>query len=109
MCTNKLQDLAEIVLGHFGLLPLMSVVIGADTTPFTKPDPRTLLHAVEALDVAPHETVYVGDTVIDRDCAFAANVPCRIVDWGTGRDVAVPPEARLSRFADLLPSAVAAN
>ncbi|GLS20878.1 phosphoglycolate phosphatase [Labrys miyagiensis] len=109
VCTNKLQELAEIVLGHFGLLPLMSVVIGADTTPYTKPDPRPLLHAAEALGVEPHEVVYVGDTTIDRDCATAAKVPYRIVNWGTGRDVKVAEEARLAQFADLLPNTVAAD
>ncbi|MDQ0392116.1 HAD family hydrolase [Labrys monachus] len=109
VCTNKLQELAEIVLDHFGLLPLMSVVVGADTTPFTKPDPRALLHAVEALGVAPQDVVYVGDTVIDRDCAAAANIACRIVDWGTGPAVAVAAQARLARFADLLPGAVATD
>ncbi|CAM5774145.1 phosphoglycolate phosphatase [Labrys miyagiensis] len=109
VCTNKLQELAEIVLDHFGLLPLMSVVIGADTTPYTKPDPRPLLHAAQALGVEPHEVVYVGDTTIDRDCATAASIPYRIVNWGTGREVAVAAEARLSRFADLLPNPVAAD
>lgn len=109
VCTNKLQELAEIVLDHFGLLPMISVVIGADTTPYTKPDPRPLLHAAAALGAAPHEVVFVGDTSIDRDCAAAAGIPGRIVNWGTGRDVVVPAEARLSRFADLLPSAVAAD
>ena len=107
VCTNKLQELAEIVLDHFGLLPLMSVVVGADSTPYTKPDPRPLLHAADVLGVEPHEVVFVGDTGIDRDCATAARISYRIVNWGTGRDVAVANEARLARFADLLPSAVA--
>ncbi len=109
VCTNKLQELAEIVLDHFGLLPVMSVVIGADTTPYTKPDPRPLLHAAAALGVEPQDVVFVGDTTIDRDCATAARISYRIVDWGTGRDVVVASDARLSRFADLLPSAVAAD
>ena len=109
VCTNKQQELAEIVLDRLGLLPLISVVVGADTTPYTKPDPRPLLHTVAALGVGPDETVFVGDTGIDRDCAAAAGIRCRIVDWGTGRDVAVADGLRLTRFADLLPGPAGAT
>lgn len=103
VCTNKPQELAEIVLDRLGLRSLMSVVVGADTTPYTKPDPRPLLHALDAMGVRPDDTVYVGDTGIDLACALAAGVRCRIVDWGTGRQVKVDAGWRLVRFGDLVP------
>jgi phosphoglycolate phosphatase len=106
VCTNKPQALAEQVLDRLGLLVHLSAVVGADTTPFVKPDPRPLLHTLDLLGVAPGETVYVGDTGIDLACARSAGVPCRIVDWGTGPAVPVEDTARLRRFADLLPAAV---
>ena len=105
VCTNKQQDLAELVLDRFGLLDRMSVVVGADTTPYNKPDPRPLLHALDTLGVEAGDAIYVGDTSIDLACAQAAGVPCRIVDWGTGRNVAVDDAWRLARFGDLLPAA----
>jgi phosphoglycolate phosphatase len=104
VCTNKQQELAEIVLDRFGLLDRMSVVVGADTTPYNKPDPRPLLHALDTLGVEAEDAVYVGDTQIDLACARAAGVPCRIVDWGTGRNVEVEANWRLARFGDLLPA-----
>ncbi|WP_343715495.1 phosphoglycolate phosphatase [Inquilinus sp.] len=109
VCTNKPEALARQVLDRLGLLPHLSAVVGADTTPHVKPDPRPLLHTLDLLGVAPGETVYVGDTGIDLACARAAGVPCRIVDWGTGRAVPVEDSARLRRFADLLPAAVPAG
>jgi phosphoglycolate phosphatase len=102
ICTNKQQDLAEMVLDRFGLLERMSVVVGADTTPYNKPDPRPLLYALQALGVEARDAVYIGDTRIDRDCARAAGVACRIVNWGTGRNVEVDDSWRLARFSDLL-------
>jgi len=104
VCTNKQQELAEVVLDRFGLLNRMSVVVGADTTPYSKPDPRPLLHALDALGAEAKDAVFVGDSQIDLACARAAGVPCRIVDWGTGRGVEVDDGSRLARFGDLLPA-----
>lgn len=108
VCTNKPQALAEQVLDRLGLLGDLSVVVGADTTPHVKPDPRPLLHTLDALGVTAGEAIYVGDTGIDLACARAAGVPCRIVGWGTGPAVPVEDSARLGRFADLLPASAPA-
>ena len=105
VCTNKVQLLAEVVLEHLGVGRFVEVVVGSDTTPFRKPHPAPLLHTLDALGVDRQDAVLVGDTMIDRDCAAAAGVACRIVDWGTGRLVQVPAASRLRRFADLLPAA----
>lgn len=104
VCTNKLQSLAEVVLAHFGLADCIDVVVGSDTTPFRKPHPAPLLHAIEHLGVTASDAVFIGDTAIDYDCAIAAGVSCRIVDWGLGPALNLPPRARLRRFADLLPA-----
>ena len=103
VCTNKPEALAAIVLRELGLLHAMEVVVGADTTAARKPDPLPLLHTLSVLGVAPADAVYVGDTTIDRDCARAAGVPCRLVNWGNGAALDVPAAMRLRRFADLLP------
>jgi hypothetical protein len=42
--------------------------------------------------------------VIDRDCAIAAGVAWRIVDWSVAAWTGVPATQRLARFADLLPA-----
>ncbi len=103
VCTNKPEALAVEVLRALGLLDAMEVVVGADTTPARKPDPLPLLHTLRVLDVAPADTVFVGDTAIDLECAARAGVPCRLVNWGNGHAIDVPAAMRLERFADLLP------
>lgn len=106
VCTNKIQDLAKVVLDGLGLGPSIEVVVGSDTTPHRKPHPAPLLHTLARLGVAAEDAVFIGDTIIDRDCAEAAGVRCLIVDWGTGPSVEVPATRRLRRFADLLGEAV---
>lgn len=105
VCTNKPEALAVLVLRAFGLLDGMDSVVGADTTSERKPHPLPLLHTLRAIGVSPADAVYVGDTVIDRDCAAAAGVACRIVDWSVAQWTGVPSTRRLARFADLLPAA----
>ncbi|MBW4021976.1 MAG: HAD-IA family hydrolase [Proteobacteria bacterium] len=104
VCTNKLQSLAEVVLAHFGLRDCIEVVVGSDTTPYRKPHPAPLLHAIERLGVDVPDAVFIGDTAIDYECAVAAGVSCRIVDWGLGPGLNLPQRTRLRRFADLLPT-----
>lgn len=105
VCTNKVQALAQVVLDHFEIGRWMDIVVGSDTTPNRKPHPEPLLHTLNTLGVAPADAIFVGDTAIDRDCAAAAGVQCRIVGWGTGPAVAMSAADRLYRFSDLLPLA----
>lgn len=101
VCTNKSERLAREVLGHFGLLGIMSSVVGADSTPKRKPHPMPLLRVIEELGVSADACLYVGDTEIDRDCAAAAGMRCRIVHWGLGPSVATA-EPRLDSFSEIL-------
>jgi phosphoglycolate phosphatase len=103
VCTNKIQSLAETVLAHFGLMDWIEVVVGSDTTPYRKPHPAPLLHALSHFGIAPTDAVFIGDTAIDYECAVAAEVSCRIVDWGLGPSLKLPEPMRLRRFADLVP------
>ncbi|MES1935409.1 HAD-IA family hydrolase [Salinisphaera hydrothermalis] len=101
VCTNKSEGLAREVLKHFGLLGIMSSVVGADSTPNRKPHPMPLLRAIEEIGVSVDACLYVGDTEIDRDCAAAAGMRCRIVDWGLGPGVATSGP-RLDSFSEIL-------
>lgn len=101
ICTNKSERLARAVLSHFDLLGVVTSVVGSDTTPNQKPDPLPLLRVVEDLGVSTEVCLYVGDTEIDRDCAAAAGIRYRIVNWGVGPDVAICG-TRLNSFSELL-------
>jgi phosphoglycolate phosphatase len=50
----------------------------------TKPDPYSLLHAIEFLRLAPQDAVYVGDTPVDILTARNARMRSVAVGWGLG-------------------------
>ncbi len=105
VCTNKPADLAEMLLARLGLRARFAAMLGADSLPVRKPDPRHLLETIARAGGAPGRAVLVGDTVTDRDAARAAGVPCVLVTFGPeGRGVAaMAPEALLDHY-DALPA-----
>lgn len=68
---------AETEIGH-----LFDVVVGGDETPNQKPAPDPLLLALERLDAAPREAVYIGDSPFDVAAAKAGGLASIGVTWG---------------------------
>jgi phosphoglycolate phosphatase len=58
------------------------VLVGGDTLPVRKPEPLPLLHAAQALGVAPGDCAYVGDDERDIIAARAAAMPAVVALWG---------------------------
>jgi len=48
-----------------------------------KPDPQGLKHAMDVMEVSPLETLYVGDTRHDIECAQRAGTRSAAALWGT--------------------------
>ncbi len=107
VCTNKPEALALELLGRLDILGSFGAVLGADTLPVRKPDPRHLLETIRRVGGDPGASVLVGDTANDRETALRAGVPCILVAFGpTGADIArLAPEAVLDHF-DSLPAMV---
>ncbi|MFO7152108.1 MAG: HAD family hydrolase [Bacillota bacterium] len=64
------------------LLHYFDVVITYDEILRPKPHPDQLLKALEKLDAEPGDALYVGDTIIDYECAKSANVDFVLANWG---------------------------
>ena len=47
-----------------------------------KPDPRPLLHCVEAFDTTPTQTLMIGDSSNDVEAARRAGIDCIVVSYG---------------------------
>lgn len=103
ICTNKPERLALILIEELGLTRHFAALLGADTLPVRKPDPRHLLETIARVGGTRARSVLVGDTVTDRDTARAAGVPCVLVGFGPdgGAVSTLEPEAVVPHYDDL--------
>ncbi len=74
LVTNNSRKATLRTLGRHSLVNDFEVIVTRDDCPQIKPDPETLLTAVNVLRLAPGETAYVGDTVIDIQAARKAGI-----------------------------------
>lgn len=80
--TNKPLAFAQDLLAAKGLAGFFSHVFGGDSFERKKPDPLPLLKTCEALGVAPHEAVMVGDSSNDAQAGHAAGCGVVLVTYG---------------------------
>jgi phosphoglycolate phosphatase len=80
--TNKPEYLAREIVPQLRWQDRCAVLVGGDTLAERKPHPLPLLHAADALGIAPRDCVYVGDDERDIQAARAAGMPSIAVLWG---------------------------
>jgi len=101
--TNKSTNLTKLVVRALGLEARAACVVCGDTTPHLKPHPASLLHATQALGLAPAQCVYLGDDQRDITAARAAGMPSIAVKWGYGMDLHTwEADAVMERPEDLI-------
>ncbi|HEV2678408.1 MAG TPA: phosphoglycolate phosphatase [Aliidongia sp.] len=105
VCTNKHVDSARHILADLGLARHFGHLIGGDSLPFRKPDPRVLTDTLATLGIAPADAVMIGDSEVDAATAEAAGVDFILMTYGYhhGPVETIPARDRLDRFADLVP------
>jgi phosphoglycolate phosphatase len=103
VCTNKPAALAETLLRKLGIRDRFAAMIGADTLPVRKPDPRPYLAAVHGAGGEVARSFLVGDTDTDRKTARAAGVRVALVAFGPEGEALerLSPEAMLAHYDDL--------
>lgn len=82
ICTNKLEDKAVGVIEGLGLCKYIDAIVGARRGRPAKPSPIPLFDTLEYLGVDAADTVMVGDSVVDVQCARAAGVAIIGVSFG---------------------------
>lgn len=83
LCTNKPEAPTREVLKRLELASHFVQVVGGDTFPFRKPDPRVLQHLLG--DTPAQQAVLVGDSEVDAATASAAGMPFVLVSYGYHR------------------------
>jgi phosphoglycolate phosphatase len=73
LATNRGRTVSG-VMKHFALERFFSIWMGILDVPRPKPAPDLLLACLERAGVAAESSVFVGDTLVDRDAAAAAAV-----------------------------------
>jgi phosphoglycolate phosphatase len=74
ICSNKPENLCKKVLNEVNLNSYFDVVVGGDTLIKRKPDPLPLKHIIKELKINPNQILYVGDSIIDKNTAMAAEI-----------------------------------
>ena len=80
--TSKRERSARRGMARYRLADFFDVGIFHDDTESHKPDPAPLLEAARRLDVAPADTVYIGDSVHDIAAGRAAGMRTIAAAWG---------------------------
>lgn len=108
VCTNKLQQASETVLGRLGLAELFDAVAGGDRYRVRKPDKGHLLGLIAELGGAAGRAVMIGDSENDAAAAHAAAMPLVLMRYGYARTdpATLGAGAVLDAFSDL-PAALA--
>ena len=82
VCTNKREVLAIDLLKKINMYKYFDYVAGADTFEFNKPDPRHLTGVIEIIGGDLNKTIMVGDSEVDSNSAYNANLPFVLVKDG---------------------------
>jgi phosphoglycolate phosphatase len=103
VCTNKPERISVEILKRLDMLKHFKAVVGGDTNPFRKPDPRMLTGLLEQFSVSPQSSFMIGDSEVDAAAAEAANVRFVLMTYGYRRGPieGIPHQFVLDRFAEL--------
>ncbi len=82
VCTNKRTGLSVQLLQALGFADRFAAIVGADSAPAAKPDPRHLTTAIAAAGGVVGRSVMVGDSISDAGAARAAGVALVLVSFG---------------------------
>ena len=80
--SNKHSYFITEILARLACPVCFNVIVGADTLPEHKPDPRPVLHACEQLGLDKEQAVFFGDSIYDMQAGRGAGVFTIGCAWG---------------------------
>ena len=108
VCTNKPTGLSVALLEALGLAQRFAAIVGPDSAPADKPDPRHLEAAVRTAGGRLDRAILVGDSATDVGAARAAKAGLILVSFGYTEIAAadLDPDILIDHY-DQLPDACA--
>jgi len=102
ICTNKPVGLAKQLMKALNATEYFNTIIGGDSFPYRKPDPRHIHDTIAELD-GDGPALMVGDSKFDIGGAIAAKIPSIAVSYGYS-DIAASElgaDITIEDFADI--------
>ena len=81
VASNKYQAATEKIVNHF-FSGIFDVILGEREAIPRKPNPQIVFDILSSLHHYNIKTLYLGDSLVDRDTAQNANVPFVACSWG---------------------------
>ncbi|BCD60905.1 phosphoglycolate phosphatase [Nitratiruptor sp. YY08-14] len=72
--TTKTGKYSKELMAYFGLEQYFSCIIGREDVVYPKPHPEPLIKAIKKIDALKEYTWMVGDTCLDMEAAYKANI-----------------------------------
>jgi HAD superfamily hydrolase (TIGR01509 family) len=97
LVTSKNAPEMALFVPSFSGMEYVDVSVSASDVARPKPDPECVLRACDLLNVAPQDSIYIGDAIFDMQCARAAGSTPVAVAYGsaTADDLAEEKPAML--------------
>jgi phosphoglycolate phosphatase len=102
--TSKEVRFTKIILDHFDIAGYFDAIVGGDTTPARKPDPRPVLEAIRLLGGPAADAVMIGDSENDINAGRGAGTRTCAVTFGfrTAEQLRLTePDVIIDRFDQL--------
>ena len=81
--TNKIGPHARSTLKHLKMDHYFDCTLGAEDTPYRKPNPKFTKYILKSLDVDFSECCLIGDSPFDWETGVAVDIPVYLVASGT--------------------------
>lgn len=86
----------------FGLVRDLPYAVCADDTELHKPYPEPLLKFLEISGAQAENSIYIGDTIYDYECARDAGVDFGLALWGCKQPEIIPAKYKFEHPKDIL-------
>lgn len=110
--SNKNEAFSVRVLEACGIARYFSIVVGGDTLPVRKPDPRVVGYVLAALGGDERSMAFVGDSRTDVLTARAAGIAAWAVPWGYNGGEPIEkagPDRVFASFAEIADAALGSH